>query len=237
MKDLNILAIIPARSKSKGLKNKNIKLLNGKPMIAYTIEAAKKSGVFTDIVVSTDSREYAEISKKYGAISPFLRDENLSNDDAKTNDVIEDVIRKLEFVGKKHDYFMLLQPTSPLRKYNDIINALELMTKKKANSVISVCLTEHSPLYMNTLSDSLSMDNFLSKDIKTRRQELPLHYRLNGAIYLSKIDYFLEYKNLYKEKCYAYIMQKENSIDVDDEFDFKIAEYLLKENYQNDIEK
>lgn len=226
-KNKKFLGIIPARSGSKGLKDKNIKELNGKPMIAYSIEAAIESKVFEDIIVSTDSETYADISKQYGAIVPFLRTDCLSTDKAKTNDVIEYTLKELKKIGKEYDYFMILQPTSPLRNVNDILGAVELLFEKEANSVISVCESEYTPLYMNMLGESLSMDNFLDNDIKSRRQELPKYYRLNGAIYLSKVDYFLRYKNLYKEKSYAYIMDNKSSIDIDDEFDFIWAEFLL----------
>ncbi|MBU5676667.1 acylneuraminate cytidylyltransferase family protein [Alkaliphilus sp. MSJ-5] len=222
------LAIIPARRGSKGLKDKNIKRLCGKPMIFYTIEAAKNSGIFDDIIVSTDSQLYADISIEYGASVPLLRPEHLSTDTATTNDVIEYTIKKLRELDMEYDYFMILQPTSPLRKTEDIIGAVNLLFEKKANSIISVCESEHSPLYANILDSSLSMDSFLPKDIKSRRQELPKYYRLNGAIYLSKVDYFLQYKDLYRHKSYAYIMDKQRSIDIDDDIDFFLAENLMK---------
>lgn len=222
------LAIIPARSGSKGLKDKNIKELNGKPMIAYSIETAKNSSIFDDIIVSTDSQQYANISLEYEASVPFLRPEYLSTDTATTNDVVEYTIKELMKLRKEYDYFVILQPTSPLRKAEDILGAVKLLFEKNANSVVSVCEVEHTPLYMNTLDETLSMDNFLPKDVKSRRQELPKYYRLNGAIYLSKVDYFLKYKNLYKEKSYAYIMDKNRSIDVDDEFDFMIVESFVR---------
>lgn len=221
------LAIIPARSGSKGLQGKNIKNLNGKPMIAYSIEAAKNSKIFDDIIVSTDSQEYANISLEYGASVPFLRPEYLSSDTATTNDVVEYTIKELKKVGKEYDYFMILQPTSPLRTSEDIIEAVKLLIEKEANSVVSVCEAEHSPLYMNTLDESLCMSGFISKDIKTRRQELPKYYRLNGAIYICKIEYFLEHKYFYGEKSYAYVMDKKKSIDIDDEFDFILTDYLM----------
>lgn len=222
------LAIIPARSGSKGLKDKNIKELNGKPLIAYTIGAAIESNVFDNIIVSTDSKVYEDIAKKCGAEVPFLRPDYLSTDEATTNDVVEYTIKELEKVGKNYDYFMILQPTSPLRKSEDILGAVKLLFEKNANSVVSVCEAEHSPLYMNTLDESLAMDDFLSKDIKTRRQELPKYYRLNGAIYICKISNFLKYKNFYGEKSHAYIMDKKRSIDIDDELDFILADYLMK---------
>jgi len=220
----SFLAIIPARSGSKGLKDKNIKMLNGKPMIAYSIEAAKQSAVFDDIVVSTDSQIYADIAECYGASVPFLRPSYLSTDEALTKDVI---IYTLNEIEKEYDYFMILQPTSPLRKSEDIINAIQLLFNKNAISVVSVCEAEHSPLYMNILDNSLSLKGFLPKDVKTRRQDLPKYYRLNGAIYLCQVEHYLKFGDFYNDKSYAYIMDKMSSIDIDDELDFVIAESLL----------
>lgn len=222
------LAIIPARSGSKGLVDKNIKELNGKPMIAYTIEAAQKSGIFDSIIVSTDSERYSDIAKKYGAEVPFLRPSHLSSDFASSIDVIEHTLIELEKEEKKYDYFMLLQPTSPLRSKEDIVKAADMLLEKMANSVVSVCEAEHSPLFMNTLDESMSLDNFILKESNKRRQELPNYYRINGAIYLCNINYFLEYKDFYKNNSYAYVMDKVRSIDIDDHFDFCMAELLIK---------
>lgn len=221
------IAIIPARSGSKGLKDKNIKLLNGKPLIVYTIEAAINSEVFDNIIVSTDSEKYAEISKNSGANVPFLRPDYLSDDKATSTDVIIHALESLKNIGQEYDNFMLLQPTSPLRTYEDIINSVKIMIEKKANAVISVCESEHSPLYVNTLDKTLSMEGFLPKGISTRRQDLPKHYRINGAIYLCKIDYFLKYRDFYKDGSYAYIMENINSIDIDNQLDFIIAEAII----------
>lgn len=232
MKD-KILAIIPARSGSKGLKDKNIKILNGKPLIAYTIEAAIKSSIFADIIVSTDSEEYARISKEYGAIVPFLREEALSNDKASTVDVIMDVFTKMKLFGKEYDSFVLLQPTSPLRTERNIIEAYNLFVRKNANSVVSVCEVDHNPLLSNTLEADLSLDNFIKKENNIRRQDLGKYFRLNGAIYIAKVDYYLKYKNFYEKDSYAYIMDKRNSVDIDDEIDFKLAEILTKEREEN----
>lgn len=226
MKD-KIIAIIPARSGSKGLVNKNIMKLNGKPMIAYTIEAAKKSNIFETIMVSTDSLEYADIAKQYGADVPFLRENNLSNDDSKISDVIIDILGKYEKKGKRFDYFILLQPTSPLRDEQEILGAYEILKEKNANSIIGVCEVEHSPLWINSLNSSLSMNNFIS-DINKNRQELKKFYRINGAIYFSKVDYYKKYKNFYENKSFAYIMPKDKSVDIDTLLDFKFAEFLLK---------
>lgn len=226
-----ILAIIPARSGSKGLKDKNIKILNGKPLMAYTIEAALKSEIFTDILVSTDSAEYKKIAEMYGAWVPFLRPKELSNDATTTNEVIENILLTLEKMGKKYDDVMVLQPTSPLRNTKDIKAALQLFLEKKANSVISMCECEHSPLWCKTLEEDNKLDGFLKDVGSIGRQNLKTYYRLNGAIYLSKVSYFLKYKDFYKENSYAYIMDKKNSVDIDDIYDFEYAKFLM--NYLN----
>ena len=226
----NVLAIIPARSGSKGLKDKNIKILNGKPMIAYTIEAAIKSNVFEDIMISTDSEKYSQIAKKYGATIPFLRDKRLATDESTTIEVVEDVLIKLKENGKEYEKFMILQPTSPLRDEIDIKKAFDLLNKKNANSVVSMCECEHSPLWTKQLNEStLDLDGFLSNVGNSGRQKLKKYYRLNGAIYVLKTDYFLKHKNFYKEKSYAYIMDKRKSIDIVDLYDFEYAEFIMNQ--------
>lgn len=224
-----VLAIIPARSGSKGLKDKNIKELNGKPLIAYTIEAALKSGVFEDVVVSTDSEKYKKISEEYGAWVPFLRSSNLSRDNTSTNDVIEDILLKLKSIDKQYDSLMILQPTSPLRDEEDIKNSIKLFYDKKAKSVVSMCECDHSPLLTKALDGNMRLDGFLSNLKKNRRQDFERFYRLNGAIYLIKVNYFFKYKDFYKKDSYAFIMNKLKSIDIDDIYDFKYAEFLIKQ--------
>ena len=154
------IAIIPARSGSKGLKDKNIKELNGKPLLAYSIEAAKKSKLFDEIMVSTDSEKYAEIAKQYNANVPFLRSATNSGDKAGSWDVIVEVLGKYQELGKTFDTVCLLQPTSPLRTAEDIINAYNLLEEKQADAITSVCEVDHSPLWTMTLDDSLSLAKF-----------------------------------------------------------------------------
>lgn len=226
------LAIIPARSGSKGLIDKNIKLLNGKPLIAYSIEAALESTMFDTVMVSTDSEKYAEISREYGAEVPFLRSERTSSDTASSWDAVEEVLENYQIIGKEFDTFMLLQPTSPLRTKDNIRDAYSEMISKNANSVISLCEVDHSPLQCNVLPDNLSLDGFIRKDGKgKRRQDMPVYYRFNGAIYLSKVDFFREDHDIYRDNCYAYLMNKRESIDIDDEFDFAMAETVM--NFQD----
>lgn len=227
MKMRNI-AVIPARSGSKGLKDKNIREINGKPLIAYAIEAAQKSNLYDCIHVSTDSVRYAEIAREYRAEVPFLRNKELSSDLATTWDAMRFVLREYRNLGKDFDTITVLQPTSPLRDWRDIQKAFRLFQDKKADSVVGVCEMEHSPLWSNTLPEDHCLKGFIREEVNGPRQKLSEYYRLNGAIYILKAQFLLKYGNLYGENGYAYIMSKEHSIDIDDEFDFAIAEILMK---------
>ncbi|MDF2533063.1 MAG: neuA [Clostridia bacterium] len=223
------LAIIPARGGSKGLIDKNIKIMNGKPMIAYSIEAALRSNLFDEVMVSTDSIKYAQIASEYGASVPFLRSSIASSDVASSWDVALEIINKYQDLGQKFDTAVLLQPTSPLRNHEDIVKALEINDDLSADAVVSVTQADHPPLWYNTLPDDYSLKNFIKKEVVGKpRQDLPVYYRINGAIYCFKVEKFLETKDVYQSRCFAYIMPKERSIDIDDEVDFVCAEALMK---------
>ena len=222
------IAIIPARSGSKGLKDKNIKELNGKPLLAYSIYAAKESKLFDEIMVSTDSSKYAEIARSFGANVPFLRSEGNSSDKASSWDVVLEVLSKYFETGQKFDSVCLLQPTSPLRTSNDIVEAYKLLENKEADAVTSVCEVDHSPLWTMTLPENLSLEEFKKRDSDTPRQLLEKYYRLNGAIYIRKINYSSKGIQLIDANEFAFIMPRENSIDIDTELDFIIAEAIMK---------
>lgn len=226
-----ILAIIPARGGSKRLPNKNILKIGSKPLIAWSIEAAKKSKYIDNLIVSTDSQEIYDVANKYGANTPFLRPSELAQDDTRSIDV---VIHALEFYKDEYDYVILLQPTSPLRETSDIDGAIEHCFSKDATSVIGVCEVVHSPLWSNTLDASLSMDDFLDdKYNNSRSQDLPTYYRINGAFYMSKAKSVLENETFFvKKNIYAYIMTQDNSADIDTKLDFMVSEALInmKEN-------
>lgn len=223
------LAIIPARSGSKGLKDKNIKLLAGKPLLSYSIDAAIQSELFDTVMVSTDSELYADIARKSNAEVPFLRSEKLSVDTASSWDAVNEVLNNYLEIGKSFDTFMLLQPTSPLRTSIDIVNAYNELVEKNANSIVSLCEADHSPEQCNVLKEDLSLEGFIKESSRgKRRQDMPTYYRFNGAIYLSYVDYFLENHNIFRNKCFAYVMDKTSSIDIDDELDFMIAEGIMK---------
>ena len=223
------IAIIPARSGSKGLKDKNIKLLNGKPLLAYSIEASIKSKCFDTVMVSTDSKKYADIAKKYGAEVPFLRSKKNSSDKSSSWDVVKEVLNAYKENGKEFDNFMLLQPTSPLRTQKDIKNAFKLQKENNANSIVSVCEEEHSPEESIKLKNNLYLSPIIkNRNNNRRRQDMDKYYRMNGSIYLCKTSYFNKYGEIYNKGCYAYKMNNINSVDIDTELDFVLAEYLLK---------
>ncbi|MCX0414573.1 acylneuraminate cytidylyltransferase family protein [Clostridium perfringens] len=223
------IAIIPARSGSKGLVDKNIADVCGRPLIDYTIRAALESNCFEHVMVSTDSKKYADIAKKCGVEVPFLRSVETSKDTSDSWDVVREVLGKYE---KKFDYVMLLQPTSPLRTAEDIINAFKLLEKKEVTNVVSVTEVEHPVQWCFSLENTLSLKNYAKSPFnQMRRQDLKKHYIENGAIYLVKADRIMEkYYNLYEDNCYAYIMPRSKSIDIDDKVDLMILEAILKSN-------
>ena len=225
------IAIIPARSGSKGLKDKNIRLLNGKPLLAYSVEAALESGQFNEVIVSTDSEKYAEIAKEWGASVPFLRSAELSSDTATSKDVILDVLKRYADGGQVFDTFYLLQPTSPLRTAEDICRAYQIFSEKEANAVVGVTEVDHSPLFCNTLPADGSLVNFIRAEVKDRpRQALESYYRINGAMYIASVPYYQEHGDFYYDGCYAYVMGRDVSVGIDNEMDFMMAEYLLMKN-------
>lgn len=225
---MSSLGIITARSGSKGIRDKNIRQLEGKPLIAYTIESALQSRYIDEVMVSTDSDIYASIAKDCGANVPFLRSAENSTDTAKSVDVVFEVLEGYERLGRYFDNFVLLQPTSPLRTYKNIDDAFQLFYEKDADSIVSVCECEHSPLLSNVLPDDLSLFGFIKDENIGRRQDFEKYYRLNGAIYISKVDTFQYSHTFYGKNSYAYIMNRQESIDIDTEDDFAYAEFLMR---------
>ncbi|MEA1988824.1 MAG: acylneuraminate cytidylyltransferase family protein [Pseudomonadota bacterium] len=224
-KGKTFLAVIPARGGSKRLPRKNVLDFAGKPLIAWTIEAAKHSKYIDHFAVSTDDQEISDVSKKYGA-EVLTRPAQLATDTASTVDV---VLHAIAAQSQSYDYVILLQPTSPLRTAQHIDEAIELLFEKNANAVISVCETDHSPLWANILPDDGNMDNFIREEVKGKRsQDLPTYYRLNGAIYIAKVELVEKQKTLFlDDKCFSYVMDQDASIDIDEKLDFTLAELML----------
>lgn len=229
--DSTFLAIVPARSGSKRLPEKNIKDLCGKPLIAWSIEAGIQSKYIDKVAISTDSQEYANIAQKYGGEVPYLRPQELSQDTSTTLDVLKHLITfyKDNFNERFH-YVALLQPTNPIRQAKHLDEAIEKLLHYQGNAIIGVCHCEHSPLWSNTLTSNERMDDFINPDIyNIRSQDLPIYYRLNGAIYIAKTDWLMESKSLFGNNTYAYKMGIEESIDIDTMLDFKVAECILRD--------
>lgn len=223
-KNKTFLTIIPARGGSKRLPKKNILDLAGKPLVAWTIEAGIKSKYTDKVVVSSDDDEILKISMEYEA-STIKRPPEIANDTATTFDAVKHTLENF----RDYDYVVLLQPTSPLRDEKEIDKAIELLHEKDADCIVSVCEVEHPVQWNMKLGDDACMDEFISNLNTKRSQEQEKHYRLNGAIYICKTDKLLDKKSFFlSQKVFAYVMSKENSIDIDDAFDFKIASALIK---------
>ena len=212
------------------MPRKNILSFLGQPLISWTIQAGLESKFVDRLVVSTEDVEISEVSKKWGADVPFLRRGELATDSAETFDVILDVLTKLDALGERFDYLLLLQPTSPLRTAHHIDESIKLLLEKNADSVISVTEIDHPIEWTSTIPIDLSMNEFFSSPLlTTQSQNYPTRYRLNGAIYLVKISRMLSNSSLFlKNGAYAYKMDKQHSIDIDTVEDFIFAETLAR---------
>lgn len=225
MKKLKILGIIPARGGSKGIPRKNIKLLNGKPLIQYTIDVAMASNL-DKIVVSTEDLEIKEISESLG-IEVVLRDESLACDYAKTKDVLLSVVEKLD---EKFDAVMTLQPTSPFRKVHHINESIEIFSlDNNADSLVSIVDVAHNmiPESIMEKNDEGYLESFLEHEhINLRRQDKPKYYARNGAaVYITKVNRLKNY--IFGGNLIGYPMNKVESIDIDDIEDWEMAEALM----------
>ncbi|WP_257659163.1 acylneuraminate cytidylyltransferase family protein [Parapedobacter lycopersici] len=224
-----MLAIIPARGGSKGLPHKNILELNGKPLIAYTIEAAKKSSHIDKVIVSTDDEKIAQIAQKFGAECPFLRPAELATDTARSIDVFKHVVKMLsESDNVSVDQFAVLQPTSPLRTSKDIDNAIGLFLSRDADSVVSFCKEDH-PIVWHKYVDTNGLIHPIFDNYSTNRQQNQPTYYPNGAIYIFKTR-IIEQDLYFTDRSYAYLMDRVNSLDIDTKEDFDYVEFLIKGN-------
>ena len=226
MSNNNFLAIIPARSGSERLPDKNKLNLCGKPLISWTIEAAKRSKYINKIAVSSDDSEILKIAKE-SSVEIIVRPDEFASNTATSVDVIKHSLEILD----RYEYVILLQPTSPLRNYRHIDESIKFLKQKNADAIISVCETDHNPLWSNTLDRNLSMSNFIENEQSNKRsQDLEKFYRLNGAIYICKTKNLLEENTLFiKKNIFAFLMDKKSSIDIDDKLDFEIATIYMSQ--------
>ena len=224
--NMRILAIVPARGGSKGIKDKNIKEIEGRPLIEYTIEAAKRCEYIDEIVVSTDSEKIAKVAKKAGAKVPFLRPDELASDTARTIDVVLFTIEQLKLIGQEYDIVVLLQPTSPLRDEDDICGAIEKYVSCNMKSLVSVSEVSESPILMRQIVDETHMEKLLNINSTIRRQDMAKYYMVNGSIYINKIEE-LNSDTSFNDNVIPYVMDRSHSVDIDDYVDIEVMKYYV----------
>lgn len=230
---MNRIAIIPARSGSKGVPNKNIIDFCGKPLMVYAIEAAKETGLFDRIIVSTDSELYAKIATDAGA-DAVMRPAELATDTASSYVVIKHVLE--ECLAEPCDYFVLLQVTSPMRTSKHILEACTMFEQnmKNIDFVVSVKEAEVPSRYIFPIDEDNSLKNFKVSLNAMRRQDMAKEYRLNGAVYVAKPDIYLELQHFYTERSLAYIMSDVDSVDIDSWLDFDFARLLMEKRIESE---
>ncbi|WP_338778592.1 acylneuraminate cytidylyltransferase family protein [Metabacillus sp. FJAT-52054] len=222
-----VLAIIPARGGSKGVPRKNIRPLAGKPLIAWSIEEAKKSKYIDFLMLSSEDDEIIESARQYGCNVPFKRPKELADDETPGIDPILHAIEQLP----EYDLVVVLQPTSPMRSVNDIDQCIEQVIAKCAPACVSVTEPDKSPYWMYTINDGGLMKPLIPQDSQTvRRQDLPNVYALNGAVYVAEIKWLRQCKSFLSDKTIAYNMSKNRSVDIDTLEDFEYCRYLLQKS-------
>ena len=225
---MKILAVIPARGGSKEIKKKNIKRFCGKPLIYWTIQAAKKCSLIKKIIVSTDNDEIARIAAKYGCEVPFLRPKHLAKDHVSA---VFPAIHGLNFFPE-YDWIMLLQPTSPLRKTSDIYNVIYIAKKYKNKSIVSVSKSLTRPELMYSIEKKNSIRPLIQKKIKNKqRQDFKTFYKINGSIYFIKSNILKKTKSFLQKDTVPYVMPISRSIDIDNKLDWKLAEYFATQKF------
>lgn len=219
-----VLAIVPARGGSKGVPRKNVRDLAGKPLIAWTIEAALESRYIDRVVLSSDDEEIMAVARRFGCEVPFVRPADLASDDAPG---IAPVLHALnELPG--YDLVVLLQPTSPLRTVNDIDGAIAFCCEKSACACVSVSPPSKSPYWMYTIDEEAHLSPFFGGEAIARRQELPDAMALNGAVYVADCKWLSRARNFITSETVGYLMPAERSLDIDEEFDLEICDALLR---------
>lgn len=222
---MKTFAVIPARGGSKGLPRKNILPIAGKPLIAWTIEAALACKRIDRVIVSTDDFEIATIAKQVGAEVPFMRPADLASDDAPG---IAPLLHAIDMLPRYHTV-LLLQPTSPLRDTCDIEAVLDLSNGQNVFSAVSVCEVEDHPFWTYAIDNGGRLQRADGLPEASRRQDLPPRFVLNGAIYCANIEWLRKGHRLVDTETLAYVMPAERSVDIDSPFDWRFAEMMLKD--------
>ena len=231
-----ILGLIPARGGSKGIPGKNIRLLNGKPLLYYAVQAANKSGLVDRLILTTDSNEIASTGRELGIEVPFLRPTELARDDTPMLPVIEHTLHFVEAQGWQPDIILLLQPTAPLRRGEHIQHAVELLTQTKCDSVVSVVeVPRHfAPDFVLRLEDG-KLKPFLDGPLVTRRQDAHPAYSRDGTIYAFRRDMFVLKHNIYGDDCRPLIIPGDQSCNLDTMDDWQEAEKMIMKHEHDTI--
>jgi CMP-N-acetylneuraminic acid synthetase len=226
---MNVQALIPARGGSKSIPRKNIASVGGKPLIAWTIEAAVNSKLLNRIYVSTDDEEIAKIAREHGAEVPFLRPAELASDGAGSLGVALHALDWMAAHGNEPDYLLLLQPTSPLRTTDDINGAIGLAAEREASAVLGVCEASPHPWLARQISaEGVLSDFFHLQEKPTRRQDYPPAYMINGAIYLNRAASLRTTRTFQPPDALAYVMPPDRSLDIDSPSELRLVDLLLR---------
>lgn len=230
-KGYSLIAIIPARCGSKGLPNKNIKNLNGKPLMSWSIETALKCNYIDEVMVSTDSEEYAKIARRFGANVPFIRPDKYASDTASRKDLIQHTIDFYKKKGRQFDYIVFLEPTSPLRVLDDLNKSIETLLNDKngAESIVGICKLENThPEFLVELDNGFLDFSYSKQPSKIlRRQDINTLYFYEGSLYISETNAYLE-KEFYHSKTLGYIVPRWKSLEIDEIEDFVMIESIMK---------
>ena len=239
MRNMRTLGIVTARGGSKAIPRKNIVDLLGKPLLAYTAEAALAARRLDRVVLSTDCEEIARVGESWGLEVPFMRPDELARDETPTVPVLQHVVRELEQAGDSFDAVFALQPTAPLRRPSDIDGAIELLETSRADSVISfVDVGEKHPYRMKLVDSAgrVSNPSFAVRDCDTmRRQDLPPLYLREGSVYVALRDLLMEHGVLQGRDCRAWLIPAERTVNIDTPFDLLLAEILLKRGLESSL--
>jgi CMP-N,N'-diacetyllegionaminic acid synthase len=231
-----VLALVPARRGSKGLPLKNIRTLEGKPLLVWPIETARQSRYVDHVVISTDDPEFAEIARVAGAEVPFLRPAALASDESPSIEFILHALDALTTAGRNYDYLVLLEPTSPLTEFSDVDSALEMLVAREqdADSIVGVSsLTSNHPAFAVRITKAGSIQPYAKNDFGSlpRRQELEPLYSLDGSLYISNTNALIRERTFYHRRTLPYVTPRWKSLEIDDLLDFICIEAILKHRH------
>ena len=223
--DRTVLAVIPARGQSKGLPGKHLLDAGGKPIIAWSIEAAHGSRYIDRVILSSEDEDIIAVARQWGCEVPFVRPASLASDESKVEDA---VFHALDALQETFEYVVLLQPTSPLRATEDIDRCLEVCREQAVPACVSVSVPRKSPYWMHWVDERGAMRRVLPEgDVISRRQDLPTVYAVNGAVYVAETEWFRQHGTFLQPETHAYVMPVERAIDLDERFDLVMLRAVL----------